>query len=209
MAAPDSSGHAFISYVREDAASVNNIYAMLQAAGVPVWRDTENLWPGEDWRLKIRQAITADSLAFIICFSGTSEARTSSYQNEELLLAIDEYRKRPPDRPWIIPVRLDDCRLPAYDLGAGRTLDSLQRLDMFGERRDEAAARLIAAVLRIIGDTRPASAAKANQMCSTFKVGTEPLISGTPVRPVEVRSFVGRDAELAKLDDWAAQPGEI
>ena len=51
-------GHVFISYVREDSAEVEGLQQMLEAAGIPVWRDKASLWPGEDWRARIRDAIT-------------------------------------------------------------------------------------------------------------------------------------------------------
>jgi len=79
-------GHAFISYVREDAAEAGRLQQVLEAAGVRVWRDKSDLWPGEDWREKIRRAITADALVFIACFSRKSVARKRSYQNEEIAL---------------------------------------------------------------------------------------------------------------------------
>ena len=62
-------GHAFISYVREDSPRVDRLQRALEAAGVRVWRDTADLWPGEDWRAKIRQAIVDGALVFIACFS--------------------------------------------------------------------------------------------------------------------------------------------
>lgn len=144
-------GHAFLSYVREDAREVNKVQTRLEAAGIRVWRDTRDLWPGEDWRQKIREAVTADALAFIAFISEASCVRTRSYQNEELLLAIEELRLRPPGRPWLIPVRLDDCSMPSCDLGGGRTLDSLQRVDLFGDDWEVRVERLVAAVLRIVG----------------------------------------------------------
>src|SRR5579863_3152893 len=136
-------GHAFISYVREDSAAVDKLQAAIEAAGIPVWRDTASLWPGEDWRAKIRGAITEDALVFIACFSSQSAARPKSYQNEELLLAIAQLRLRRPDVPWLIPVRFDDCDIPEFDLGAGRTLASLQRADLFGPSCDLATPRLV------------------------------------------------------------------
>lgn len=142
--------HAFISYVREDSGDVGVLQHMLEAAGVPVWRDTDRLWPGEDWRARIRDAITGDALVFIACFSSRSVARRKSYQNEELSLAIDQLRQRQPDDPWLIPVRFDDCVIPDRDLGAGRTLASLQRADLFGADRDRAAGQLVAAVQRLL-----------------------------------------------------------
>ena len=68
--------HAFVSYVREDADAVSRLVSILQAASIPVWKDTENLWPGEDWQQKIREAIEDGSLAFIACFSTNSAQKT-------------------------------------------------------------------------------------------------------------------------------------
>jgi TIR domain len=63
---------------------------------VQVWRDTADLPSGEYWREKIRQAITKDSLVFLACFSKKSLSRETSYQNEELILAIEQIRIRRP-----------------------------------------------------------------------------------------------------------------
>ena len=147
----DHGGHAFISYVREDSHRVDELQQMLEAAGVPVWRDTADIWPGDDWRVRIRQAITDNALVFIACFSRASAARQRSYQNEELILAIEQLRLRLPDNPWLIPVRFDECLIPDFDIGAGRSLKSIQRADLFGPHAGDGAARLTSAVLRILG----------------------------------------------------------
>jgi chromosomal replication initiator protein len=145
------SGHAFISYVREDAYHADRLQKILEAAGVSVWRDTADLWPGEDWRLMIRRAITNNALVFIACFSSRSATRTKSYQNEELLLAVEQLRQRRPDVPWLIPIRFDDCPIPDLDLGGGRTLASIQRADLFGEHREAGVTRLLSTVQRLLG----------------------------------------------------------
>jgi hypothetical protein len=54
--------------------------------------------------------------------------------------------------PWLIPVRFDDCHIPEYEIGGGRTLASIQRSDLFGERCTAETARLVTAVLRILGE---------------------------------------------------------
>ena len=144
-------GHAFISYVREDARRVDRLQQALEAAGIPVWRDTADLWPGEDWRAKIRAEITANALVFIACFSRASVARARSFQNEELAIAVEQVRLRRPDDPWLIPVRLEECEIPDYDLGGGRSLASIQRVDLFGEHSGEELTRLVTAVSRILG----------------------------------------------------------
>ena len=150
---PVVSGHAFLSYVREDSAEVDRLQAALRNAGIPVWLDRSDLWPGEDWQAKIREAITDDALVFIACFSTNSLARIKSYQNEELILAVEQLRRRQPGVPWLVPVRFDDCGIPDRDIGGGRRLSSLQQVDLFGDDFDAGAARLVAAIRRIL---RPA-----------------------------------------------------
>lgn len=146
-----SLGRAFISYVREDARRVDQLQQALETAGIPVWRDTADLWPGEDWKAKIRQAITANALVFIACFSRASVARDRSFQNEELVLAIEQLRLRRPDDTWLIPVRFDECVVPDWDLGGGRTLASIQRVDLFDDRANEELTRLITVASRFLG----------------------------------------------------------
>jgi TIR domain len=142
-------GHAFISYVREDSHRVDWLQVALETAGIPVWRDTANLWPGENWRANIRRAITNDALVFVACFSQLSLGRHQSYQNEELLLATEQLRRRRPEEPWLIPVRFDECVIPDYDIG-GRTFASIQCADLFGDNAEEGMARLVEAILRIL-----------------------------------------------------------
>lgn len=148
--ATTNQGHAFISYVREDAERVDRLEAILKAAGIPVWRDTADLWPGEDWRARIRHAITKNALAFIACFSKNSEGRPVSGQNEELTLAIEQLRLRRPDQPWLIPVRFDDVAIPDIEIGGGRTLNSIQRADLIDDTWEQGAARLVAGVMRAL-----------------------------------------------------------
>jgi hypothetical protein len=129
----DSPGHAFISYVREDSERVDRLTSALNDAGLRVWRDTENLWPGQDWSAEIRRAIREDALAFLACFSNASQARDRSYQREELVLACEQVRLRAPGRVWMIPIRFDECDVPDYVIGAGRYLSDLNRVDLLGE----------------------------------------------------------------------------
>jgi TIR domain len=152
-------GHAFLCYVREDAPHTDQLQRDLEAAGISVWRDTADVWPGEDWRMKIRRAITDNALVFIACFSAQSTTRIKSHQNEELILAIDQLRMRRSDVPWLIPVRFDDCLVPDLDLGGGRTLASIQHVDLFGQQRDAAVMRLVTTVRRLLGQDWPETSA--------------------------------------------------
>ncbi len=163
--------HVFISYVREDSRQVDRLQRALEAAGLRVWRDTADLWPGEDWRAKIRSAITDDAFVFIACFSKRSLARDKSYQNKEIALAIEQLHLRPPEHPWLIPVRFDDCQIPDREIGGGRTLVSIQRADLFGDSSDEGTGRLVTAVLRILRRQSDAEESKMQAQQATSPTG--------------------------------------
>lgn len=156
--------HAFISYVSEDAEQVDELCSVLQSAGIPYWRDRQDLGPGDTWQQRIKEAIRSDSLVFIACFSAHSRAKQRSYMNEELLLAIEEFRKMPPGRVWLIPVRLDEGPVPAWDLGAGRDLDSLQRVDLFGDRKLTGAAALVGTLHELLATVTTTQALTAESI---------------------------------------------
>jgi hypothetical protein len=146
--------YVFISYVREDADKVDKLSARLRAASIPVWTDRTQLAPGDDWKAKIRQAIQSGSIAFLACFSDHSRGRNSSVQNEEITLAVDEFRKRAPGQTWLIPIRFDDGEVPEWDLGAGRTLGNLHYADLFGDLYDEHVIQLIVRIQDVTGIIR-------------------------------------------------------
>src|SRR5215467_10904502 len=185
----EPAGHAFISYVREDSDRVDELQQALETVGVRVWRDRADLWPGDDWRRVIRGAITNNALVFIACFSSHSAARKRSYQNEELTVAIEQFRLRPPGARWLIPVRFDDCLLPPFSLGADRTLDSIQRADLFGDRREVEMGRLITTVQLLLEEHPRDQGAKAE----------------SKPRPQPTTSRPGRQS--TQHGDDVAQPG--
>lgn len=155
-------GRVFISYVREDSLRVDRLQHALDAAGIPVWRDTLDLWPGEDRGLEIRRAIQSGTLAFIACFSENSELNESGYHNHELLLAAEQMRERLPGPAWLIPVRFSECSIPDFSLGAGRMLDSLQHVDLFDSTWEYGISRIIGTVYRMLGGTPPSEAMHAS-----------------------------------------------
>ena len=170
----EASGHVFICYVREDAKHVDRLQHELETADIRVWRDIADLWPGQDWRGIVERAITEKALVFLACFSRGSTSLAKSYQNEELLLAVQQARQRPPGIPWLIPVRFDDCEIPDYELGGGRTLRSIQRADIFGDSVATATQRLVVAICAILKrgqDSGPSAAADPGEVRSA-RAGT-------------------------------------
>jgi hypothetical protein len=176
-----SGGHVFISYIRDDSGDVDRLERALTVGGLQVWRDTAKLWPGDNWQIKIKQAIANDALVVIACFSRRSLARSVSYQNEELALAIDQVRLRQPGMPWLIPVRLDDCQVPDLDIGGGVTLRSLQWADLFGRSGPRDTARLVQVVHQILAQEsrEPSGPAEAGPR-SRGTAGAVENRTGTP-----------------------------
>lgn len=183
-------GHVFISYVREDADRVGQLQRALQVAGIPVWRDTADLWPGEDWQAKIRSAITDNALVFIACFSQASIARDKSYQNEELTLAVEQMRLLSPGRSWLIPVRFDECDIPDREIGGGRSLSLIQRVDLFGDRCDDGTASLVEAIRRILGEHPDPEAVRGGRGAYAPSPGTAALSPPASARLSEPPKWV-------------------
>lgn len=145
----------FVSYVREDASRVDGLCHVLEAAQIPYWRDRTSLAPGDHWKAKIREAIRSNSLVFLACFSDQSRTRDRSHMNEELALAVEEFRKLAPGKTWLIPVRFDEGPLPEWDLGAGRMLSDLNYVDLFGDTHTAQVAALVATIGRLMGGEGP------------------------------------------------------
>lgn len=137
--------HIFISYVNEDYDKVFKLKTALEQAGIGIWVDRASLKPGRRWKDDIREAINHGEF-FIACFSQAYNARSKTYMNEELTLAIEELRQRPTDRAWFIPVLLSRCEVPDRSIGAGETLRSIHWVPLY-EKWDEGIRQIIKTVL--------------------------------------------------------------
>lgn len=117
--------HVFVSYVRDNSAAVDQLCEELQAVGISVWLDRTSIQPGQRFPDRIRTAISEGDF-FIACFSTEYDVREKSFMNEELTVAIDELRLRPPTSSWFIPVLLSHCRVPDRGIGGGERLRHIQ-----------------------------------------------------------------------------------
>jgi hypothetical protein len=107
---PDAKPRVFLAYAVEDRAAVEALYEDLARAGLAPWMDCRKLLPGQDWRKAIDGAIdTADF--FVACFSRVSVRKRGNFQRE-LRRAMECAEQAPAGDVFLIPVRLDDCRLP-------------------------------------------------------------------------------------------------
>ncbi len=101
----------FIAYAVEDAILADRLYAAFDARGFAPWLDRRKLLPGQNWPRRIEEAI-ANSDFFIACFSLNSVNKRGGFQ-AEVRYALDCARHVPLDDVFLIPARLDDCRVPA------------------------------------------------------------------------------------------------
>ena len=133
--------HVFISYCHENKADVDRLCQALGAHDIHIWIDRDNIGPGTPWKQAIQQAIQHGDF-FIVCFSTEVNARSQTCMREELKVAIEELHRRPVDKAWFIPVKLDECEIPDIDIGGGETLQSLQYVDLH-ENWDAGIQRLL------------------------------------------------------------------
>ncbi len=132
--------YVFISYVRENEDAVRRLSEELRAAGVAVWRDRHSIHPGQRWKQSTRKAIR-DGAFFVACFSEEAVMIQHSYMNSELVVAIEELRRRP-DREWFMPILLSKCELPNLKIGENETLRDIELYDL-SETWESGVRRLI------------------------------------------------------------------
>jgi hypothetical protein len=100
----------FLAHVREDRPAAERIYAELAGEGFSPWMDSQKLLPGQNWPRAIENAIDASDF-FVACYSGNSVNKRGGFQ-AEIRYALDCARRIPLEEIFIVPVRLDACRLP-------------------------------------------------------------------------------------------------
>ncbi len=101
----------FLAYAQEDRPAVKRLYEALHAAGFEPWMDTENLLPGQNWPRAIERAIELSDY-FVGCFSARSTAKRGHFQSE-LSYALDVATRVPAEQVFFVPLRLDQCEIPA------------------------------------------------------------------------------------------------
>lgn len=113
----------FIAYASEDIAAASSLYKELRARGYAPWLDRKRLLPGQNWPRRIEDAI-ANADFFLACFSSNSVKKRGGFQSE-VRFALDCARRLPIDDVFVIPARLDECRVPL------RIQQETQYVDLF------------------------------------------------------------------------------
>ena len=117
----------FIAYASEDRRSAERLFKQLTAHGFAAWLDRRKLLPGQDWPQRIEDAIESSDF-FIACFSAASIKKRGGFQTE-IRLALECANRMPLDDVFLIPVRLDECRVPT------RIQRETQYVDLFPDWR--------------------------------------------------------------------------
>jgi hypothetical protein len=100
----------FVAYVREDQPSAGRLCDDLAGAGFSPWMDARKLLPGQNWPRAIESAIETSDF-FVACYSTNSAAKRGGFQ-AEIRYALDCAQRIPLEEIFIVPVRLDACRVP-------------------------------------------------------------------------------------------------
>jgi TolB-like protein len=103
----EASKAIFISYAKQDAEAAERICTSLRAAGIEVWFDQSELRGGDAWDAAIRRQIKTCAL-IIPVISANTQGRAEGYFRLEWKLAIDRSHLMAQDRPFLIPVVIDD-----------------------------------------------------------------------------------------------------
>jgi TIR domain/SIR2-like domain len=105
-------GAVFLSYASGDSEAVEKLKTALEAAGVDVFFDLEQLEPGNDWEAKLRRNIHQCSL-FLPVISRQTLTPDRRFFRVEWNLALEEAQKVSfsDEEAFLLPVVIDDTRI--------------------------------------------------------------------------------------------------
>ena len=100
----------FLSYSKPDLYMVRPIYYLLKNIGFDPWMDEEDILGGQDWELEISKNIKKAHV--VIIFLSSNAVNRAGYLHKEIREAMNKAELQPEGTIFIIPVKLDDCRVP-------------------------------------------------------------------------------------------------
>jgi hypothetical protein len=132
---PSGRMRIFMSYSWEDRKRVMEIYDLIEGAGAEPWIDLEKIPGGAEWESSIREQMRESQRVLI--FLSNNSVHKAGFAWAEMRMAVRMAEEQPEGTEFIIPVKLDDCRLPdllsrwnAVNLfqpdGAEKLLDALE-----------------------------------------------------------------------------------
>ena len=110
---PSRKLRVFLSHSKLDKERVRNIYETLSLQKdieIDPWLDTEKLLPGDNWMMKVEEAVIASDVV-IVCLSEKSLTK-QGFIHKEISLALETADLKPEGTIFIIPLRLEECDVP-------------------------------------------------------------------------------------------------
>jgi hypothetical protein len=159
----DSNPQIFISYSRDyDREAATAIYRQLCESGYSPWIDVENILPGQIWDHEVELAISRSKIFLVLISEEMIESR--GYVHDEWHMALDIQKEYSDGRLFVIPIRLDDCKVPFL-------LRRFQWIDWFEDVGKERLFKRIAQILdiRSIENINPSNVDQSKQknLCSS------------------------------------------
>jgi hypothetical protein len=114
----------FLCHSSTDKKTIRDLYQRLSDDGYDPWLDEERLLPGQEWDLEIRRAVKQADVV-LVCLSNHAVTK-EGYVQKEIRIALDLADEKPEGVIFLIPVRLDDCKVPSR-------LEAKQWVDIFTE----------------------------------------------------------------------------
>jgi hypothetical protein len=200
MRAPDRGvSHVFLSYARRDQTFVDRLVAALEARGVNVWVDREDIPGGAAWESAIGEALAASSAVLVVL---SPACAASEYVPRELSLA-EKY-----DRP-IVPILHEPWESEPDAPGVKRIefqLAGLQYVDFSSQSFEQA----LDALLRALGGAHgPAVTSPAPAIASRHGTRRGLMLGGVGLVATAVLAALvasrWRNAGSPRIDgDWDA-----
>ena len=140
-APPGEAPKIFISYASEDAQAARELYESLHRAGFEPWLDQEGLRGGDRWDAEIKNAL--DEVDYVVVVqSAALAAKSFSYVNKEISLALERQREARRGINFVLPVRIDDSEhleelrhLQSVDLHHDGGFEELNRVVLRDQQR--------------------------------------------------------------------------
>ncbi len=142
--------HIFLCCADADLERVERqLYHPLAKVGFTPWMKSQDLLPGQQWKLATKKAIREADF-FVACLSEVS-VKKRGFVQKELKNALDLWEEKLEDDIYLIPVRLENCEVPD-------SLDGFVGVNLFEEdgfSRLAAALQMNAVVHLFISSSPP------------------------------------------------------
>lgn len=123
----------FLCYASEDTEAVAQLAERLEASGLGVWRDKQNLRGGDDWHRVLVHIIEKQVNYVIVAQSKAMDRRGEGYFYKEIAMARERQLRMRQGRIFVVPLQIESCQ----------GLDELKDLHQMSLATDDDYAKLV------------------------------------------------------------------